>query len=319
MSEELLMTPDAAAEAFEGILDGPSEPQPEGAEEEPVAQAEASEPAEEEEEEAYEADEAEELEEEAEPAEEEPKYKILVNGQEEEVTLDEMLKGYQRQSDYTRKTQALAEERKQNQQLVNEYSQRLAQVAQLAEQLQQNPEIPEPNIDWNKLYQEDPVEWTVQRQLYNDRQQLRAQRQQQLEVVKQEQQRLQQQQFASHLEEQRQRLLELVPEWKDAEVAKSEKAQIREFAKQQYGMTENDVNQAFDARLVSMLRDAYLFRTGQAKAQEAVRPKAEKATRTQGRSFKPENENTRLRKANTQLRKTGSVEDAEAVFEQMFG
>jgi len=84
-------------------------------------------------------------------------------------------------------------------------------------------------------------------------------------------------------------------------------------------MTENDVNQAFDARLVSMLRDAYLFRTGQAKAQEAVRPKAEKATRTQGRSFKPENENTRLRKANTQLRKTGSVEDAEAVFEQMFG
>jgi len=313
MSEELLMTPDAAAEAFEGILEGT---QPEGAEEEPVAQAEANEPAEEEEEEAYEADEEDELEEEE---QQEARYKILVNGQEEEVSLDEMLKGYQRQSDYTRKTQALAEERKQNQQLVNEYSQRLAQVSQLAEQLQANPEIPEPNINWDKLYHEDPVEWTVQRQLYNDRQQLRAQRHQQLDVVKQEQQKLQQQQFASHLEEQRQRLLQLVPEWQDAEVAKSEKSAIREFAKQQYGMTENDVNQAFDARLVSMLRDAYLFRTGQAKAQEAVRPKAEKATRTQGRSFKPENENTRLRKANTQLRKTGTVEDAEAVFEQMFG
>jgi len=316
MSEEILLTPEAAAEAFEGILDGP---QPEGAEEEPVTQAEANEPAEEEEEEAYEADEADEEDELEEEEQQEARYKILVNGQEEEVTLDEMLKGYQRQSDYTRKTQALAEERKQNQQLVNEYSQRLAQVSQLAEQLQANPEIPEPNINWDKLYHEDPVEWTVQRQLYNDRQQLRAQRHQQLEIVKQEQQRLQQQQFASHLEEQRQRLLELVPEWQDAEVAKSEKSAIREFAKQQYGMTENDVNQAFDARLVSMLRDAYLFRTGQAKAQEAVRPKAERAARTQGRSFKPENENTRLRKANTQLRKTGSVEDAEAVFEQMFG
>jgi hypothetical protein len=317
MSEEILLTPDAAAEAFEGILEGG--PQPEGAEEEPVAQAEANEPAEEEEEEAYEADEANEEDELEEEEQQEARYKILVNGQEQEVTLDEMLKGYQRQSDYTRKTQALAEERKQNQQLVNEYSQRLAQVSQLAEQLQANPEIPEPNINWDKLYHEDPVEWTVQRQLYNDRQQLRAQRHQQLEVVKQEQQRLQQQQFASHLEEQRQRLLELVPEWQDAEVAKSEKSAIREFAKQQYGMTDNDVNQAFDARLVSMLRDAYLFRTGQAKAQEAVRPRAEKVPRTQGRSFKPENENTRLRKANTQLRKTGSVEDAEAVFEQMFG
>ncbi|MEM7827799.1 MAG: hypothetical protein QW561_00510 [Candidatus Aenigmatarchaeota archaeon] len=42
----------------------------------------------------------------------EEKYKVKVGDEEIEVTLDELMKGYLRQSDYTKKTQALAEERK---------------------------------------------------------------------------------------------------------------------------------------------------------------------------------------------------------------
>ena len=38
--------------------------------------------------------------------------KVKLDGEETEVTLDELRKGYSRYSDYTRKTQALAEERK---------------------------------------------------------------------------------------------------------------------------------------------------------------------------------------------------------------
>jgi hypothetical protein len=41
------------------------------------------------------------------------KFKVKVDGEELEVSLDELLAGYQRQSDYTRKTQALAKEREQ--------------------------------------------------------------------------------------------------------------------------------------------------------------------------------------------------------------
>lgn len=39
-------------------------------------------------------------------------YTVKVNGQEVDVTLDEALKGYQREADYTQKTQQLGEERK---------------------------------------------------------------------------------------------------------------------------------------------------------------------------------------------------------------
>lgn len=41
----------------------------------------------------------------------EPRYTVKSGGKEQEVTLDELLNGYQRQSDYTRKTQELAAER----------------------------------------------------------------------------------------------------------------------------------------------------------------------------------------------------------------
>lgn len=45
-------------------------------------------------------------------ADEVPLYKVKVNGEEKEVPLDEILAGYMRQQDYTRKTQELAEQRK---------------------------------------------------------------------------------------------------------------------------------------------------------------------------------------------------------------
>ena len=48
-----------------------------------------------------------------EETDEEPKYTVKVDGEEIEVTQDELLRGYMRQKDYTQKTQQLAEQRRQ--------------------------------------------------------------------------------------------------------------------------------------------------------------------------------------------------------------
>lgn len=55
--------------------------------------------------------------------EEEPRYKVKVDGEEIEVTQDELLRGYMRQKDYTQKTQALAEQRRQFEQYRPQYQQ----------------------------------------------------------------------------------------------------------------------------------------------------------------------------------------------------
>lgn len=58
-----------------------------------------------------------------------PTFTVVVDGREQEVPMDELLKGYQRQSDYTRKTQDVARQRED-----------AAQALQLVQQLQNDPE-----------------------------------------------------------------------------------------------------------------------------------------------------------------------------------
>ena len=65
---------------------------------------------------------------------EEPKYTVKVNGEDVEVTQEELLRGYMRQADYTRKTQALSDKR---QRIENYYRQ------QPQPQYQQQEQVPQ--------------------------------------------------------------------------------------------------------------------------------------------------------------------------------
>lgn len=56
-----------------------------------------------------------------EETDEEPKYTVKVDGEEIEVTQEELLRGYMRQKDYTQKTQQLAEQRRQFEQYRPQY------------------------------------------------------------------------------------------------------------------------------------------------------------------------------------------------------
>ena len=92
-----------AAGAFLGMME-PQEPQ--GQPEEPQQHDESHDSE-------YEAEEAEASEESYEEPQQTPKYRVKVDNEELEVDVDELIKGYSRTSDYTKKTQALAEQRKQ--------------------------------------------------------------------------------------------------------------------------------------------------------------------------------------------------------------
>ena len=61
---------------------------------------------------------------------EEPKYTVKVDGEEIEVTQEELLRGYMRQRDYTQKTQQLAEQRRQFEQYRPQYQQPQPQQVQ---------------------------------------------------------------------------------------------------------------------------------------------------------------------------------------------
>jgi len=97
--------------------------------------------------------------------EEEAKYEIKVNGKPVEVTLDELMSGYQRDSDYRRKTMELADERRLLEEEVNRAKSESDAVAKLRQDYAtrlseiENSMQPDANIDWAKLYETNPDEY----------------------------------------------------------------------------------------------------------------------------------------------------------------
>jgi len=270
-------------------------------------------------------DEEEETQEEVEAAEPEL-YKVIIDGEEVEVSLDELQKGYSRQSDYTRKTQQLAQQRKEAEALQQDYAQRVQQLNQFAQQIQQQPDIPEPawTADpqaWERLRHEDPVQFVLEKDAARDRQLARQERAQQMQYLQSEQQQLQQQQFAQHLETERQNLLELIPAWTDKETAKTEKAEIRKFAQEKFGLTDSDLSQAYDSRLVAILYSAWQANKTTSQAKETLKKTPESTVKTapkQGRNFVPTDQNaSRLKKSMQSLKKSGKTKDAVAVFDAL--
>lgn len=247
---------------------------------------------------------------------EENLYTVVVDGVEEQVPLQELINGHQRLRDYTQKTQKIAAERKQMAEVTSAMQNELQQIRQFAEELQAVPDIPEPQIDWDHLYSTDSVEWVRQKELARERQELRNQRSQQLQKLYQQQEQLQQQQMTAHIKEQQSRLLEMVPEWRDAEIAKKEKPALRQFAMSEYGMSEQDVSQAYSAVMIKMLRDAYLYHQGKQKVQKVSRGEVDQPPKVKGRTYRQADPRRKQKRtAVDRLRRSGKVEDAAAAFE----
>lgn len=88
-------------------------------------------------------------------------YRVIIEGVEEEVSLDELLNGYQRQSDYTRKTQSVAEERKAMEALKGEIGTERDKYASTLgmweKTIEQNIQVAEAKLP--QLKEDDPIEW----------------------------------------------------------------------------------------------------------------------------------------------------------------
>jgi hypothetical protein len=279
-------------------------------EEEPEIEAEADAEVEAEE------DEQEELEEQP----DEPQYhRVKLDGVEMEVTLDEMKSSYMRQQDYTKKTQAVAEDKKQaiaeqeaakNERL--QYQQQLEQVLQQ----QQASQPQEPN--WDQLYEADPLEWMKQKEDFRSQKERNLELQQQHYQMRQQQQSENDQQMRTHLSEQHQQLIDAIPEWQDQTVMQAEKAQIREYAKS-IGYSDSEISQVHDQRAVRALRSGMIASSSQAKGKAKLKA-ASPAIRsvTPGSAQQQPRKQTSVHKAKIKLAKSGKMSDAAEIFKQLF-
>jgi hypothetical protein len=266
-------------------------------------------------------DEDEELDEEQTDVEEEAlqpqTFTVKVDGQEVEVTQEELVNGYSRQQDYTRKTQELSQQRKTIEQQQAELAQRDAIYSQLLPKMEAQLKGELANEpDWNTLYEDDPVGYVREKQLWDEKKE-------KLTAVSAEQQRLQQEaqvkqqaQIQQIVEYGQQKLLEIIPEWQNQEIASQEKAAISEYAVNTLGYTPQEIQQVYDYRALLGLRNAWLNSktveaTKKKPTQKAPARVARPGTTNRPKSAAP------VKKAQQRLAKSGKVQDAAKVFEQL--
>jgi hypothetical protein len=186
-------------------------------------------------------------------------YRVRVGDEEVEVPLNELTNSYMRQSDYTRKTQQVAEARKA---IEAELSTVQGERARYAEQLvavEQALSQQEPDQEhWNQLYENDPLEYSRQRDLHRDRKEAVAEVQVERQRVHEDHLAHLQAESQKRLEHERERVTELIPEWIDPELASSEKNSVITYA-QRVGYSPDELAQVSDARAVAVLRKAMLY------------------------------------------------------------
>jgi hypothetical protein len=226
-------------------------------------------------------------------------FAVKVNGEELQVPLSELLKGYSRHSDYTRKTQEVAAERAATEQLASIHADA---VEALAEQLEiLHSVIPQEVRDhaastWSQLQQQRAA--------------------------------LSEQQQATTMREAAEQLAILVPEWKDAEKSKADRLAAAQFLMKDYGATPEELGALTDPRIVVLAHKARLYDALKGQIGDLrEKGKGLVATKSKNRTLKPgargsstgraTSAQANLRQAQERLHRTGRESDAVRVLEAL--
>ena len=297
-------------------------------------ETEEAEPTEEEESQPVEEDESfeEESEEESpdtdEEAEEDLLYAVTVNGAEQEVSLDELMKGYSRQSDYTRKTQEVSEQRKEfdamKQNMVQEYQQIQAERQQYTQALQS---LMEGNmsgidkfasVDWEVLKETDPIEYVTRKEEFREAQEKVQNLQREQHMAQQRHHAQSQNEHRQMLQQETTALVTALPDWGDSGKQPAIAKNIRSYAMGN-GFTKEELDSLVDHRSILVLLKAQKY--DQLQNSDVRGKKLKNKPRVirsgTGGSKKSDSKSKRAVKMK-RLQSTGHVDDAASILEDMF-
>jgi len=307
------LTVEGAANAFLSMMnreDGSEQEQPESASEANESEAES--------EESY--DESEVEQEDDDGEQEEPqKYRVKAAGEDKEVTLDELIKSYQLGTDYTKKSQAVAEERKaveaerhavqEAKALRDQYAQQLGIIEQMLNQPQQAEDL-------DYLKETDPIGYAVKVAELSQKEKQLAQVRAQREMISQQQEYDRQQQMKQMIAAESEKLVAVLPEFADPSKGEVIRKDIRTYGKQM-GFSDEELANVFDSRAVLTLYKAMQYDKLQSAKPGITKKVSEAPKAIKPGVSKPKDSNSEeIRKLKSRAKSSGSIRDAANVFER---
>ena len=224
---------------------------------------------------------------------------IEVDG--EKLSVDEIKLGYMRQADYTKKTQAVAEQRKAAEEQTANYESTLnALLTASGADLSRFD-----NVNWEQAAVQNPDQYKQAKAMYEQTKQthdfIRAQ-------AKEHQQRTETQQQAAMKENAKESLTVLkstIPNWNN-DLYYS----IGEYATGSLGVSTEEFNEVHDHRMITALYKAMQFDKAKTETQKKVKATPKKTLSGKKAEPKDLGKKDNYRKARDRLKKSGSMEDA---------
>lgn len=192
----------------------------------------------------------------------EPKYTVKVNGEEHEVPLSELIKGYSRTEDYKAKTAAVAEARREVEavkanveaQTKAEYANQLEEATNLFAQF--DPVLSEARtINWEALKAQDPAAYVAAQDAVNDRlaaiQRMNAQVERARGETQQHQQQALERERAERFDKAADEIVKQRPDLADEAKFRAFAGETVEFLKG-VGFTGEEIVDALDHRVLAL-------------------------------------------------------------------
>ena len=242
-------------------------------------------------------------------------HHVKVNGQEIEVSLDELKAGYSRDSDYRQKTHNLGIEKReldsQRESLRQTYDTRLSELNELIATADATVRQEQGSEDIQKLWEEDPT--TAARLDYQMREKNR-----QLDDVRTKAREAQTRQYEDFLNTQRELAAQKIPEYSDPNKADQFKLSMRNSLRS-YGFNDQEIGQLADHRFLMVAKDAMSY-----KSLKDKKPIVQKKVANAPKVIKAGTANSRaqsgregIRNKINRLSKTGNIKDAQSAIMDM--
>lgn len=307
-----------AASLLETTVENPTEPEPEAVEATDVDQTETEEVVEQEEDaieasddgEEYSDDEEYEVAEEPE-VEQEPLYTVKVNGEERQVDLAELTRGYSGQKYIQEGMANVATQKKEAERIQQEATQERQALMQLMKQVQAEGVPPTPEYPSEELRSSDPIGFLEKEAEYRRAVDKRQQFEQQARAVAQREAQEQQRLNDERLSQEAIRLAEWMPEFNNPEKKAEIIQDMTVKAKKHYNLTDEMIGTVQTAEEVRILNDALKWRelqTSKSKAEKKVEG-ARKVVKPAAKRAASAGRVSQAKKARSQMEKTGSVDD----------
>lgn len=211
-------------------------------------------------------------------------YTVKVDGEDRQVTLDELKRGYSGQQ-YVQKGMAeVAEVKKQLTQAVQAFQKDQQAFLEFAQRVQSDglkaaPQEPDP-----ELLKTDPIGYMEAEAAYKQQMKAYQQEQTRLHQIQQQQQAAQEIALKQHTLQQQEILAQEFEEYRDPEKRTQFQQRLARGAVEYYGIPQEMLENVTDAFAVKMLHDAIRYRelqSGQAKARKKNAPRP--ATKPRGK------------------------------------